>query len=388
MSLRTKTRRRGSLHASRVLLLVLSGLAVVVSIAVQAAGGSALAAKPVIGKPVTTPLQPTAGERFTVSFRVTRSDTGVPLLRGRMICDPSVSGREIAHAESFKAGTARLSFVVPATAAGKLLKVKVTIKTTTASATKVSTFHVQGSPSITIGGASAAEGNSGTTTLSFPVELSAGATQPVSVSFATADGTAVAPSDYAAASGTLTFAKGQTTKTVEISVVADAAIEQDETFTVTLTQPVNATIATGTATGTIRNDDTSVPVTAGNYKGATQEGNFVFFVVTPNRTVTEFRINAIPCTCDGPLRLTGGEDFGDSTFTIKADGSFLAKGDWTGSNVRGDAEWLHWDATLTGQFTSATTVTGTIIENYELKYQGTLYRCTTRLLTWSAVLQG
>jgi hypothetical protein len=33
-------------------------------------------------------------------------------------------------------------------------------------------------------------------------------------------------------------------------------------------------------------------------------------------------------------------------------------------------------------------VTGTIIENYELKYKGTLYRCTTRLLTWSATLQG
>jgi hypothetical protein len=346
--------------------------------------------KPVIGKPVTVPLQPVAGTRFTVTFKVTRGVAGAPLMRGTMVCDPSVAGQVIRHSESFKRGFARLSFVVPANAAGRTLKVKVTIKAATGLATRIATFRVQRAalPTVSIVGASAGEGNSGTTTLSFPVSLSAPASQSVSVEYATTDGSAVAPSDYLAAKGTLTFASGQKTKTIEVSVIGDQNMEQDETLSVTLSNPINATIASGTATGTITNDDTAVPVTAGIYKGATQEGNFVFFVVTSNRTVTEFRINAIPCTCDGPIRLTGGEDFGDSTFTIRADGSFLAKGDWTGSNVTGDAEWLHWDATLTGQFTSATTVTGTIIENYELKYKGTLYKCTTRLLNWSASLQG
>src|SRR5262249_6045384 len=58
------------------------------------------------------------------------------------------------------------------------------------------------------------------------------------------------------------------------------------------------------------------PVTAGSWKGATQNGNYVFFTVTPGRTVTAFRVNDLPDPCaEGPI-LTGGEDFGNSTFTI------------------------------------------------------------------------
>ena len=48
---------------------------------------------------------PPAGKRFTVSFRVTRSDTGKPLTLGKMICDPSIAGKAIAHAESFRPGS-------------------------------------------------------------------------------------------------------------------------------------------------------------------------------------------------------------------------------------------------------------------------------------------
>jgi hypothetical protein len=99
--------------------------------------------KPVIGTPVTSPLAVVAGKRLTVSFRVTRSDTGAPLTAGRMICDPSVAGKVLPHAESFKGGTARLAFVVPKTAKGKQLKVKVTIKTATQSATRVATYRVK-----------------------------------------------------------------------------------------------------------------------------------------------------------------------------------------------------------------------------------------------------
>jgi hypothetical protein len=100
-------------------------------------------AKPVIGKPKAVPPTPTAGKRFTVSFAVTRSDNGEPLTSGRMICDPSVVGKTIRHAESFKGGTARLSFVVPRAAKGKLLKVKVTIKNGYRATTKIATFKVR-----------------------------------------------------------------------------------------------------------------------------------------------------------------------------------------------------------------------------------------------------
>jgi hypothetical protein len=101
-----------------------------------------LALTPVIGAPVTTPPRPVAGKRFTVAFPVTRSDTGTPLPTGRMTSDPSVAGKVIPHAESFKAGKAKLSFLVPKAAKGKQLKVKVTITAGAKSATKVATFHV------------------------------------------------------------------------------------------------------------------------------------------------------------------------------------------------------------------------------------------------------
>jgi len=97
----------------------------------------------VIGAPVTTPLRVVAGKRLTVTFLVTRSDNRQPMTRGTMICDPSVAGKVIRHAESFKAGKARLSFLVPKTAKGKQLKVKLTIRAGTQSATKIVTFPVK-----------------------------------------------------------------------------------------------------------------------------------------------------------------------------------------------------------------------------------------------------
>jgi hypothetical protein len=86
-----------------------------------------LVVRPVLGKPVAAPGKPVAGKQFTFSLRVTRSDTGAPLLTGKMDCAPTVAGKLITHTDSFKAGKARLSFVVPRTAKGKLLKVKIAI---------------------------------------------------------------------------------------------------------------------------------------------------------------------------------------------------------------------------------------------------------------------
>ncbi|MBA4789699.1 MAG: cellulase family glycosylhydrolase [Rhizobiales bacterium] len=112
-------------------------------------------------------------------------------------------------------------------------------------------------PTLSIADASVAEGNAGTKVMTFTVTLSQAATGPVSVHYATGDGTATAGSDYGAGSGTLTFAAGETTKTIQVTVNGDAAVEANETFTVTLTAPSGATLADGSATGTIVNDDTS-----------------------------------------------------------------------------------------------------------------------------------
>ena len=111
-------------------------------------------------------------------------------------------------------------------------------------------------PTLSINNVSQAEGSGGgTTAFTFTVTLSTASGLPITVDFTTADGSATAPSDYAAQSGTLTFSPGQTTKTITIAVVADAVNEANETFTVTLSNPANATIASATGTGTIQNDD-------------------------------------------------------------------------------------------------------------------------------------
>jgi serralysin len=99
------------------------------------------------------------------------------------------------------------------------------------------------------------EGNSGTRTATFTVQLSAAATGAVTVNYATQNGTATAGSDYAAQSGTLTFAAGQTSRTLAVSVVGNTAIEKNETFFVGLSGAAGATIADGQGAGTIVNDD-------------------------------------------------------------------------------------------------------------------------------------
>lgn len=110
-------------------------------------------------------------------------------------------------------------------------------------------------PTLAIADTGVPEGDAGTTPASFTVTLSAAAAQNVTVAYATANGSATAPSDYTAASGTVTFAPGQTTRAVVVSVVGDTALEPNETFTVSLSSPSGATVADGQATGTIQNDD-------------------------------------------------------------------------------------------------------------------------------------
>src|SRR5262249_60904812 len=155
-----------------------------------------------------------------------------------------------------------------------------------------------------------------------------------------------------------------------------------------LSNPVNARIAKGTATATIKNDDTAVPITAGSYKGATQNGNYVFFTLTSDRTVTGFRVNDLPESCDPSGEITGGIDFGKDVFHIGPAGQLLAEGSWTGSNVQGDVEWTSFYAKITGVFGTPTSISGTIIEKDELNYKGQHYRCSSREITWSATLQG
>lgn len=117
-------------------------------------------------------------------------------------------------------------------------------------------------PTLSIGNVTAAEPTSGSTPFAFKVSLSAPSTSTVTVHYATADGTAKAGADYQSTSGTLTFAPGETSKTVSVSVLADKAVESSETFAVVLSSPTGATLATAQGTGTIQ--DTAPPATSGD----------------------------------------------------------------------------------------------------------------------------
>jgi hypothetical protein len=115
-------------------------------------------------------------------------------------------------------------------------------------------------PSITISDVSVAEGNAGTTAAVFTVSLSPASAQPVTVAYTTADDTASAGSDYQAASGTVTFAPGETSKTVIVRVNGDRVGEPNETFIVKLSQASNAVIRDPQALGTILDDEPRITI--------------------------------------------------------------------------------------------------------------------------------
>jgi len=171
-------------------------------------------------------------------------------------------------------------------------------------------------PTVSIAGASGTEGNSGTTPLAFAVTLSAPSGRTVTVAYATANGTALAGTDYVASSGSVTFAAGQTTQSVNIQVNGDTAGEPNETFSVTLSAPTNATIATGTANGVIFNDDGSAPLLNIN-NTSVDEGNSgaknVTFTVTLSAAAT-MAVTVDYATANGTA--VAGADYTTSTGTL------------------------------------------------------------------------
>jgi hypothetical protein len=127
--------------------------------------------------------------------------------------------------------------------------------------TQASSTIVDEDTQIAINDVSTTEGNARNNTIayksvSFTVSLSETTIDTVTVNYATADGTAKAGEDYLAASGTLTFNPGETSKTISVSVRKETVFEADETFYLNLSNPTSATIADSQGTGTILNDDT------------------------------------------------------------------------------------------------------------------------------------
>ena len=98
-------------------------------------------------------------------------------------------------------------------------------------------------------------------TIDFVVTLNPAGEASITVDYATANGTASAGGDYTATSGTLTFTAGETSQTITVAIIDDTVEENDETLTLTLSNPSGAEISDGQATGTIT-DSEPAPLTA------------------------------------------------------------------------------------------------------------------------------
>src|SRR5216117_358584 len=165
-------------------------------------------------------------------------------------------------------GTVAISFTATATTTGTKTWTTSAFGATNCTGTPFSISGGSGSqpsvivsapPTIAINDVTVTEGNGGTTNAIFSVTLSAASSQTITVTYATADGTATtADNDYVAASGTVTFAPGVTSQPVTVTVNGDTKFESNETFFVNLSNPTGgATISDGQGQGTIVNDDTA-----------------------------------------------------------------------------------------------------------------------------------
>lgn len=190
-------------------------------------------------------------------------------------------------------------------------------------------------PQVTIDDVSLTEGNSGTTSFTFTVTLAEACGYTATVNYATLDGTATAPADYVATSGTLTFEPGEITKTVTVLVNGDTLKENSEFFTVSLNWNINSQTGSTSASGTIYNDDALPALSVSNV--SQPEGNsgvtpFVFTVTlnqpsgidtnlvysTEDNTATAAGNDYQPVTA-GALTIPAGQTSANITIPVNGD---------------------------------------------------------------------
>ncbi|MBD2036350.1 DUF4347 domain-containing protein [Leptolyngbya sp. FACHB-321] len=279
-------------------------------------------------------------------------------------------------------------------------------------------------PTISIGNVSQTEGNSGTTAYSFTVSLSNASTQTVAVNYTTADGTAtMADSDYVAATGTLSFAPGETSKTITVLVNGDTKFEADQTFSVALSNASNGTLASNggslgnnIGTGTIVNEDTrptisinSVSQTEGNIgttpyaftaslSNATDEtvtisyatANGTATLADNDYTATSGVLTFAPGTTSQTITVLGKGDSlieANETFLVNLTAltnGTIATGTGTGTINNDDAATLLWRNGTTG---TAPTGTGenVVWQLKDFTLQNSYYMPTVADLNWQII---
>lgn len=192
-------------------------------------------------------------------------------------------------------------------------------------------------PSLRIGDRTVMEGNAGTASATFTVTLSAASAETITVAYATGNGTA-AGSDYQAQSGTLTFAPGQTSKTIIVPVFGDRFGEPNETFVVNLSSPTSATIADGPGVGTIIDDEPRISISdVTKAEGKKGQTTLFTFTVTLSAaydqpvTMSFSTVNGTATTGDndyvaksGTLTFAPGETMKTITIDVKGDNKLEA----------------------------------------------------------------
>ena len=218
-------------------------------------------------------------------------------------------------------------------------------------------------PYLSLSSASVQEGDSGTTTMTFTARLvdanghTQASTKTITANYTVlseSGDSATAGKDYTATSGQITFAPGETSKTIDVSVIGDTEVEGDETLTVKWTGWENVWLISYTAIGTITNDDkapVSTPVTSAAVTiadASADEGDALSFTVTLNK--------AVP---------------GGFTVTVSfTDGATVPGGDLSNLTAKQGSDYSTGTLTLNFAGKAGETATFTVptIEDYAVEY--------------------
>jgi hypothetical protein len=222
-------------------------------------------------------------------------------------------------------------------------------------------------PTISINDVSVVEGNSGTTSAVFNVSLSAASAKTITVLASTANGTATAPGDYTAISNLLvTFNPGQTSQTVTVLVNGDTTPEANETYTVNLSSPTNATIAGAVGNGIIADDDTVLSATIASVVPDPHTTALSSIDITFSEPVTGFDLGDLTLTRDGSAVSLSGASLSTSdnihytlngiTNATTAMGIYLLTLSKTGTGIAGNPSGrpLSADATRSWEMNTVT----------------------------------
>ncbi|MFN8531109.1 MAG: Calx-beta domain-containing protein [Anaerolineae bacterium] len=156
------------------------------------------------------------------------------------------------------------------------------------------------------------EGNAGTTSYTFDVTLDAPAGVVATVDYATADSTAAQPSDYTAASGTVTFAPGETSHQITVLVNGDTAFENNETFTVNLLNLINLISGDIQGAGAIVNDDVPPAISINDVTQSEGNSGTTSFTFTVSLNTASGKSTFVDfAVADGTA--TAGSDYTDSS---------------------------------------------------------------------------